>query len=205
MSNVIQLKRSSTPGSIPDSANLAIGEPAVNLVDQVLYTKDASGTVKVIGAGTTSNIAEGENLYFTNTRVYANVELIGYASNAYVETRLETKANTADLNTSNVVEGSNLYFTNTRAIYAFTGGEGISIASNGLLTASVESTQVESGGFVNSTVVIFPGSTGNKDYGENETGISNTRDAFGVSLIPIYDCMEPLGRVVSGIDFGALA
>ena len=58
---------------------------------------------------TTSNVAEGSNLYYTNARVYANV--IGLIPN------ISLKANTADLTTSNVTEGSNLYYTNAR-VYA---------------------------------------------------------------------------------------
>lgn len=68
MANSIQLKRSSVAGRIPDTANILVGEPVVNLADKILFTKDGTGNVIVIGAGTTSNIAEGTNLYFTNTR-----------------------------------------------------------------------------------------------------------------------------------------
>lgn len=71
MANIVQLKRSSVSGRAPDAANVEVGEPVINLADQIIYTKDGSGTVKVIGAGTTSNIAEGTNLYFTNARVVA--------------------------------------------------------------------------------------------------------------------------------------
>lgn len=69
MANTIQLKRSSVPGKIPDAGNVNIGEPLVNLADLIIYTKDTFGNVKVIGAGVTSNITEGTNLYFTNARV----------------------------------------------------------------------------------------------------------------------------------------
>jgi plastocyanin len=56
---------------------------------------------------TTSNLAEGSNLYYTNARVYANV--IGL---------LNAKANVLDLTTANVIESAgNLYFTNAR-VYA---------------------------------------------------------------------------------------
>ena len=68
MANIVQLKRSSVADKIPDSANIAVGEPVVNLTDKILYTKNGSDAIIVIGAGTTSNIAEGVNLYFTNTR-----------------------------------------------------------------------------------------------------------------------------------------
>jgi len=76
----------------------------------------ASG-ITTSGILTTANVSEVTNLYYTNARVYANVESIGYASNSYVNTRLLTKANVADLTTSNVSEESNLYFTNAR-VYA---------------------------------------------------------------------------------------
>ena len=67
----IQLKRSSVAGKVPDAANVLVGEPVINLTDKIIFTKDGSGNVVVIGAGTTSNVTEGTNLYFTNARVVA--------------------------------------------------------------------------------------------------------------------------------------
>ena len=66
--NSFQLKRSSVPGKVPLETDLLIGELAVNLYDGILFSKNTAGNVIVIGASTTSNIAEGINLYFTNTR-----------------------------------------------------------------------------------------------------------------------------------------
>ena len=63
---------------------------------------------------TTADIAESGNLYFTNNRVYSNIIALDYSTNTYVNTRLDTKANVADLTTANVIEGANLYFTNAR-------------------------------------------------------------------------------------------
>lgn len=80
MAGIFQFKRSSVSGRIPDAANVQVGEPVVNLADQILFTKDGSGTIKVIGAGTTSNIAEGTNLYFTNARARASISVIGSAT-----------------------------------------------------------------------------------------------------------------------------
>lgn len=65
----VQLKRSSVTGKVPDSANIEIGEPVVNLADKIIFTKDGSGSVIVIGAGTTANVIENGNLYFSNARV----------------------------------------------------------------------------------------------------------------------------------------
>ena len=57
---------------------------------------------------TTSNVAEGSNLYYTNARVYSAI-----VSN------LAAKANVIDLTTANVIESaSNLYYTNARVISA---------------------------------------------------------------------------------------
>jgi hypothetical protein len=102
---------------------------------------NVAGFVSSIGNFTTSDLAEGNNLYYTNARVYANV--IGLLTNKvstadlttanvveltnlyYTNSRvysnviglLDAKANVSDLNTSNIVEGTNLYYTNAR-VYA---------------------------------------------------------------------------------------
>ena len=50
------------------------------------------------------------------------------------------------------------------------------------------------GGFIVSTITVFPGHSGNVDYGDLTTV---TADAFGVSIGTTYDCMEPIGSIVS--------
>jgi len=52
---------------------------------------------------TTANVAELNNLYYTNARVQA-----------YIQGNLDSKANVVDLTTSNVAEGTQLYYTNAR-------------------------------------------------------------------------------------------
>lgn len=51
MANKIILKKTSTASKVPLSTNLEIGEIAVNLADQKLYSKNASGTVILVGSG----------------------------------------------------------------------------------------------------------------------------------------------------------
>lgn len=68
MANIVRLKRSSVPGKEPNVADLEVGEIAVNLADGILYSKNTAGNVIVVGSSTTSNVVEGVNLYFTNTR-----------------------------------------------------------------------------------------------------------------------------------------
>lgn len=51
MANKIIIKKSSVAGKVPAAGDLEIGELAVNLADQKLYSKNASGTVVQLGGG----------------------------------------------------------------------------------------------------------------------------------------------------------
>jgi hypothetical protein len=79
-----------------------------------------------IGALTTSGVAEGSRLYYTNARAIAST-LTGYTSGAGSITSSDTiigaiqklNGNIAALTTSNITEGSNLYYTASRFNAAF--------------------------------------------------------------------------------------
>jgi len=86
MANTIILKRSSTPSKVPTTAQLALGEVAINTYDGRIFIKKDNGTPSVVEiGGVTSvnsqtgaivlgsdNIAEGSsNLYFTQARARA--------------------------------------------------------------------------------------------------------------------------------------
>lgn len=45
MANIIKIKRSETPGLVPSAGSLAVGELAINLADQKIYSKDSGGNV----------------------------------------------------------------------------------------------------------------------------------------------------------------
>jgi hypothetical protein len=51
MANKIILKKTSTASKVPLSTDLEVGEIAVNLADQKLYSKNAGGTVVLVGNG----------------------------------------------------------------------------------------------------------------------------------------------------------
>lgn len=68
MANIIQFKRSTVAGKTPNVSDLEIGEIALNLNDGIIYSKNTAGYIIVVGSATTSNVEEGVNLYFTNTR-----------------------------------------------------------------------------------------------------------------------------------------
>ena len=91
MTTSIKLKKSSISGRIPSTSDLDYGELAINYADGILYFKNSSNQVGSVNArslgvdstatfsiidsayiesrvGSTSNIAEGTNLYYTSTR-----------------------------------------------------------------------------------------------------------------------------------------
>ena len=59
MSHVIKIKRSETPGSVPGVGDLETHEIAMNVSDQKIYTKNASGDIVQIAA---AGISESEAL-----------------------------------------------------------------------------------------------------------------------------------------------
>jgi hypothetical protein len=82
MANTIILKRSSTPGKVPTTAQLALGEIGINTYDGLIYIKKDDGATSVVQIGgvtsvntktgsvvlSTTDVAEGTAQYFTNAR-----------------------------------------------------------------------------------------------------------------------------------------
>ena len=120
MATEIQLKRSYTSGQIPGAANVLVGEPVLNLVDRVLYTKDNSGNIIVISSGNASTIA---SLAFNAANVAAAYTVAGVTGNVSNIQLASGITSSGLLTTANISELTNLYFTNARA------RESITIAS----------------------------------------------------------------------------
>ena len=63
MSQVIKIKRSETSSSAPSTSDLATHEIAMNVADQKIYTKNASGSIVVVAShAEASGITEAEAL-----------------------------------------------------------------------------------------------------------------------------------------------
>ena len=56
MANKIIIKKSSVAAKVPLASDLEIGEISVNLADQKLYSKNASGTVILVGSSATGTV-----------------------------------------------------------------------------------------------------------------------------------------------------
>ena len=63
MAQTVQLKRSSVPGKVPTTSDLALGEIAINTYDGKVFTKKDNGTPSIveIGAGGTTNLSTTAN------------------------------------------------------------------------------------------------------------------------------------------------
>ena len=85
----------------------------------------------------------------------------------------------------------NITGTNIRAIGGSFFGDGSGLT--GIATT---------GGYFNSTLTAFP--TG--DYGNGEPFVEEgtVQDAFGVTIVPNFSCMDPQGSITPAVDLGAL-
>lgn len=69
MANKIILKKTSTASKVPLSTDLEVGEIAVNLADQKLYSKNAGGTVILVGSGASAGDVVGPSSATDNALV----------------------------------------------------------------------------------------------------------------------------------------
>ena len=106
---------------------------------------------RVLEASSTTNLAEGTNLYFTNTRVYTKVkatllagsntsitfddalQTITIASQGNVQS-VNTKTGAVVLTTTDITEGTNQYFTAARVRAVVL--TGLSLATNAVISAT---------------------------------------------------------------------
>ena len=121
-------------------------------------------------------------------------------STTFTDAKIVSVSNTAPLTATTTSGAVTLGMANS-GVSANTYGSGFlipvfSVDQFGRITG-VTDTQITAsgtGGFTVSTTTVFPGNSGNVDYGDLS---STTADAFGVSLGTVYDCMEPIGSLVS--------
>jgi hypothetical protein len=140
--------------------NLVTGEELLSKLDDVVLTSLANGDLLVYDstlqkweniAPTTTNIPEGTNLYFTDTRVYTKVKaslIAGSNTSITFDDALQTitiasqgnvqsvNGETGDvvLTTTDISEGTNEYFTAARVRAVLL--TGLSLATNALISAT---------------------------------------------------------------------
>ena len=175
MANRIKLKRSNTSGSAPTTANIEVGEVAMNMADRLLYFRDPSNnilsfTIEDLNDFDTDDLTEGAtNLYYTDARVNTNFStkttdaLTEGATNLYyTDARVD-----ANLNTSTATSGE---------VLSWNGSDYDWVAASGGLADVVDDTTPQLGGNLDLNSNNING-TGNIDISGSITGVGMTNNA----------------------------
>ena len=91
MAKPILIKRSSVPDKVPTLSDLVLGELVINTVSGQVFTRKSIGgidSIVAVSPVSTTDLAEGNNLYFTAQR--AQDAVYNILGNAGTATRLET-------------------------------------------------------------------------------------------------------------------
>ena len=165
MANKIVLKKSSVAAKVPLSADLDVGEIAVNLVDQKLYSKKTDGTVIVVGngiggSGTVTSVGgtgtvNGITLTGTVT-TSGNLTLGGTLSGVSLTTQVSGTLSLANggTNATSAADARTNLDVPTRTGGNASGTWGISVTGN---AATATTATNQSGGSVSATTGSFSG------------------------------------------------
>jgi hypothetical protein len=156
------------------AANVYIGD-GVNTVDIIF---EQNGAVRAL-AGKTLTLGQANSN-------------ISFAGNITSGANITGNVTGGNLITGGLITATgNITGTNIRAIGGSFFGDG-----SGLTGIST------TGGYFNSTLTAFP--TG--DYGNGEPFVEEgtVQDAFGVTIVPNFSCMDPQGSITPAVDLGAL-
>ena len=133
----------------------AVASLVANLEGNVIG--NVTGTVSSLSNHTTSDLAEGTNLYYTTARFDTRFSSKdtddlseGTTNLYYTTTRFNTDFSSKD--TGDLTEGSNLYFTTARARASFSEGTGITIISGAISIDSTVATLTGTQTLTNKTI-----------------------------------------------------
>lgn len=157
----IQLYRTTTAAAVPVNTNLADGELAINLTDEILYFKNTAGTVKLLAANVTP-VANGGTGATTNTAARTNLGATTLGANLFTITN-PSAVTFPRFNADNTVSSLNAADFRT-AIGAGTGGGSVtSVALSGGTTGlTVSGSPITTSGTITlaGTLAVANGGTG---------------------------------------------
>ena len=170
----IRIKRTAVSGRVPTTAQLELGELAINTTDGKLFLKRSLNSVEsIIDVGAASTLAgnTGEFQFNDNGAYGASPNLTWDGYNVTAE---------------------DLKLVGTLTANGSTGASGYVLASTG---SGVQWIQMPG-------LQLFP--TGDYNAGADPLDpLATTTDAFGVSTIPSWDNMEPEGTLLL-VDLGTV-
>lgn len=162
----IRIKRTSVPGKFPEIEQLDLGELAINTFEGKLFLKqNQNGVESIVDVGSLSSLA-GSNGQFQ----FNDNGAYGASPNL-------------------TWDGFNVTATNLRIEGTLTASGSTGSPGNVLATTGAGVQWIEIPG-----LALFP--VGDYNSGSDPMDpLENTFDAFGVSTIAFWDCMEPEGRI----------
>ena len=168
----IRIRRTSVPGKFPTVGQLDLGELAINTFEGKLFLKrDQNGTESIIDVGAATTLAGNDGEFQFNDNG-------SYGSSPNL---------TYD---GFNVTATDLKIVGTLTANGSTGGSGDVLASTGSGVQWITLPGLE----------VFP--TGDYNAGADPLDpLATTVDAFGVSTIPSWDNMRPVGRIYI-VDLG---
>jgi hypothetical protein len=181
----IQFKRSITPGAVPSPGDLLVGEIAINLYDQIIYTKNDSDEIISIGGGNTEGLdSDLSNLGLNDlldvdltTIVPKHGHVLTYDSDAetwvstFSETITELRRETAF-----ATDGQNAFVL----LHEPTGA--VQVARNAMVLNS-NATYLDSDGV---TVIYVPANNNNREM-EDGDQMDFTYNVSITSIIPAFE------------------
>jgi hypothetical protein len=188
-----------TGTSVMLSANIgaAAGNVSGNFTAGTLQTTGNvnANNLRVVTNSSLGTVVQGTWNGSSISTTFTDAKIVSVSNTAPISATTSSGAVTVGLLNSGVSAAT---YGNATFIPVLTVDQYGRVTSASNVAVSVSSGD-DSGGYILSTITTFPGNTGNVDYGDT----TNSADAFGVSLIALYDCMEPSGRMVYE-DFAAL-
>ena len=102
MASTIKIKRSSVAGKIPTTSDITVGELAINVKDQKLYSSNGISVFEIGAGGGSVTNGLSPTYKFTNSTLgippaaTANYDLAKDASQSYTETPFQALGSTTD-------------------------------------------------------------------------------------------------------------
>ena len=142
MSNTLLIKRSSTPGAVPGTGNLALGELAINTYDGKLYAKINDGSTSVLNLSKNQTIIASGNVTGTSVDNSSNSTITLTLSNTGVTagTYGGSSGSSANVGVFQVDQYGRIVSASNVAISTSSlsnGNSNIGINANGNITVSV--------------------------------------------------------------------
>ena len=160
----IQLYYSTTASTAPSSSNLVSGELAINILDEKLYFKNSSGTVKLLASTAGSNLTVGTTSVTSGTSGYILYNNSGTLGNLATTGSGSVVLATSPTFTTSIDSGATFgaFASSTTLTEGYTGTGASSthnIATGALTGAFTKTVNIGTGGTTGSTTTINIGST----------------------------------------------